>query len=54
MLQHPIIVACPYKENENGGRHSQWIRLRLPSCRHGFESQAHYLCFYGSILYNIL
>ena len=24
---------------------SQWIRLRLPSCRHGFESQAHYLRF---------
>ena len=23
-----------------------WIHLRLPSCRHGFKSQAHHLCFY--------
>ena len=25
---------------------AQWIHLRLPSCRPGFESQAHHLCFY--------
>ena len=24
---------------------AQWIRLRLPSCCPGFESQAHHLCF---------
>ena len=25
---------------------AQWIRLRLPSCRPRFESQAHHLCFF--------
>ena len=25
---------------------AQWIRLRLPFCHPGFESQAHHLCFY--------
>ena len=25
---------------------AQWIRLLLPSCRPGFESQAHHLNFY--------
>ena len=28
---------------------AQWIRLRLPSCRPGFESQAHHLCFHQFI-----
>ena len=29
-----------------GAAIAQWIRLRLPSCRPGFESQAHHLNFY--------
>ena len=29
-----------------GAAIAQWIRLHLPSCRPGFESQAHYLCFF--------
>ena len=28
-----------------GSAIAQWIRLRLPSCGPGFESQAHYLRF---------
>ena len=28
---------------------AQWIRLRLPSCRPGFESQSHHLSFYQFI-----
>ena len=28
-----------------------WIHLRLPSCRPGFESHPHHLCFYN-LLYN--
>ena len=26
---------------------AQWIRLHLPSCRPGFESHAHHLCFFN-------
>ena len=33
-----------------GAAIAQWIRLRLPSYHPGFESQAHYLCFYHFIL----
>ena len=29
-----------------GAAIAQWISLRLPSCRPGFESQSHHLCFY--------
>ena len=29
-----------------GAAIAQWIRLRLPSCRPGFESQANHLSFY--------
>ena len=33
---------------------AQWIRLHLPSCHHGFESQAHHLSFHQFIeLYNV-
>ena len=32
-----------------GAAMAQWIRLRLPSCRPGFESQAHHLHFYQFI-----
>ena len=41
---------------KNGGATiAQWIRLRLPSCRPGFESQAHHLSFYQFIfeLYHV-
>ena len=33
-----------------GAAIAQWIRLRLPSCRPGFESQAHHLCFFNLYL----
>ena len=33
---------------------AQWIRLRLPSCRPGFESQAHHLCFFSIYIVQIL
>ena len=29
-----------------GAAIAQWIRLRQPSCRPRFESQAHHLCFF--------
>ena len=29
-----------------GATIAQWIRLRLPSCRPGFKSQARHLCFF--------
>ena len=29
-----------------GAAITQWIRLRLPSCHPGYDSQAHHLCFY--------
>ena len=32
-----------------GAAIAQWIRLRLPSCRPGFESQAHHLRFHEFI-----
>ena len=32
-----------------GAAIAQWICLRLPSCRPGFESQAHHLCFHQFI-----
>ena len=32
-----------------GAAIAQWIHLRLPSWRFGFESQAHHLCFYQII-----
>ena len=32
---------------------AQWIRLRLPSCRPGFESQAHHLRFFQFILFKL-
>ena len=41
---------CPNERNLCGGAAiAQWIRLRLPSCRPGFESQAHHLCFHQFI-----
>ena len=36
-----------------GAAIAQWIRLRLPSCRPGFESQAHHLCFFQFILFKL-
>ena len=32
-----------------GATIAHWICLHLPSCRPGFESQAHHLCFYQFI-----
>ena len=32
-----------------GAAIAQWIRLCLPSCRPGLESQAHHLCFFQFI-----
>ena len=42
-------------ERGGGAAIAQWIRLRLPSCRPGFESQAHHLSFYQFIfeLYHV-
>ena len=31
----------------SGAAIAQWINLTLPSCRPGFESQAHHLCFHN-------
>ena len=39
--------------DKNGAAIAQWIRLRLPYCGPGFESQAHQLCFNSQILYYI-
>ena len=36
-----------------GAAIAQWIRLRLPSCRPGFESQAHQQCFFKFILFKL-
>ena len=33
-----------------GAAKAQWIRLGLPSCRPGFESQAYHLSFYKFII----
>ena len=35
---------------DGGAAITQWIRLRLPSCRPGFESQAFHLSFYKFIV----
>ena len=32
---------------------AQWIRPRVPSCRPGFESQAHHLCFFQFKLFKL-
>ena len=36
-----------------GAAIAQWIRLRLPSWRPGFESQAHHLRFFQFILFKL-
>ena len=36
-----------------GAAIAKWIRLRLPSCGPGFESQAHHTHFYNQVLCNI-
>ena len=36
-----------------GAAIAQWIRLRLPSCRPGFESQANHLHFFQFILFKL-
>ena len=36
-----------------GAAIAQWIRLRLPSCHPGFESQAHHLHFFQFTLFKL-
>ena len=43
-----LISITFYPPNNWGAAIAQWIRLRLPSCRPGFESQAHHLRFLQS------
>ena len=43
----PYYVKAEYLNKSIwGAAIAQWIRLRLPSCHPGFESQAHHLGFY--------
>ena len=30
-----------------------WVHLRLPSCSHGFESEAHHLCLFQFVLFKL-
>ena len=39
-------VNSPVKNKAKGAAIAQWIHLRLPFCRPGFESQASHLSFY--------
>ena len=41
------MVELIKKINLRGAAIAQWIRLHLPSCCPGFESQAHHLCFFS-------
>ena len=40
------IVLCNKVSKGWGAAIAQWNRLHLTSCRPGFESKAHHLCFY--------
>ena len=42
-----------YNPRLRGAAIAQWIRLRLPSCRPRFESQAHHLRFFQFILFKL-
>ena len=49
-LQYAKICLVHWKQSTKirialGTAKAQWIRLCLPSCRPGFDSQAHHLCF---------
>ena len=44
------LQKLPKNVEDWGAAIAQWIRLRLPSCRPGFESQAHHLCFFNLYL----
>ena len=48
-----VICAAEYLKG-SGGAIAQWISLRLPYCIPGFESQAHHLCFFHSLLNLVL
>ena len=39
-------LFMPSTPGGGGAAIAQWIHLRLPSCRPGFESQANHLSFY--------
>ena len=43
------LFFCCQRKTTGGAAIVQWIRLRLPSCHPGFESQAHHLSFYQFI-----
>ena len=40
-------------EKVGGTAIAQWIRLHLPSCCPGFESQAHHLRFYNKFVLHL-
>ena len=41
-----VVISAVAKIDLRGAAIAQWIRLRLPSCHPGFESQARHLCFF--------
>ena len=45
------LQKLPKNVEDWGAAIAQWIRLRLPSCRPGFESQAHHPRFYHNSQY---
>ena len=47
-MRHLLTAEC--KQKMMVAAIAPWFRLRLPSCGPGFESQAHYLCFFQFIL----
>ena len=47
---HPLAAIKGQSRHTKGDTIAQWVHLRLPSCRPGFESKSHHLCFYQSIL----
>ena len=47
------MVELIKKINLRGAAIAQWIRLHLPSCCPGFESQAHHLCFFQFIKFKL-
>ena len=47
LLTKPLVTLFKkLRTNLRGAAVAQWIRWCLPSCRPGFDSQAHHLCFF--------
>ena len=44
--KQPTVTKLITTTAARGSTIAQWIRLRLPFCHPGFESQAHHLHFY--------